>query len=450
MRNGKFSMKKQLVLMFVGTTLLIYFSLAVVLQYAIDRHFYAQDYSHLLSKYNAITKSDLQNPQTLLSAIANSPAYLWLVKDGKIIDQNSTITFPSKQLIRANLQGVNSKKAIEWSEKSLRIRAFSFPINNSYLLVIGISINHHYKLLSELRLILFWSMGLALIASAAYSIIIVNKGLRPISTLNQHIRKIAPNRLGIRVPLDDLPSELQILAATHNKMLDRLESGFDRLSEFSSDIAHELRTPLSNISTQNQVILSMPRSKEEYQETIASNLEELNRIIKTINDVLYIAKAENSLIHRNDEWLSVRGEVDRIVDYFSILGDEHDLMIETSGQAELCIDKNMFERALNNLLSNAIRHAQIGSTIKVDIASQANQVSVTVSNLGEPIPSEAILHLFDRFYRADKSRQYTGSVGAGLGLSITQSIVHAYQGEIHVQFEQGYTSFIMVFPTTSV
>ena len=450
MKDRIFSMKKQLVFMFVVTTILVYFSLAAILQYAIDRHFYKEDYAHLLSKFHSITKEERQQPETIqsLAAAATNSGYLWLIKDGKIVEQNSSILFPRQKLKLTHPQFVDSEEAIEWLADSLEIRAFAFPINESYSVVVGMSINHHLTFFSEFRLILFWSMGLALIVSTVYSVMIVQKGLLPISTLNQHIKKIAPSQLGIRVPVDDLPVELHELAQTHNKMLDRLETGFARLSEFSSDIAHELRTPLSNISTQNQVMLSHARSNEEYQETIASNLEELSRIIKTINDVLYIAKAENALIHRNDEWLSVEDEVDKMVEYFNILGEENALSIERHGQARLFIDKNMFERAMNNLLSNAIRHAETGSTVNVDIESQVDKVSIVVTNFGNTIPPSVIPHLFDRFYREDKSRQSNSSVGAGLGLSITQSIVHAYQGTMNVKSEKGHTSFTMVYPVT--
>ncbi|MFC1236703.1 heavy metal sensor histidine kinase [Vibrio sp. F74] len=442
----EFSMKKQLVQMFVVTTVLVYFSLAAILHYAIDRHFYNQDYAHLLSKFNSITKEELHRPQTLLSAVVNNPTYLWLIKDRKVLNQNSNIAFPDKQLLLTNPRLITSEHAIEWSADSLNIRAFAFPVDGNYSLVMGISINHHKAFFSEFRLILFWSMGMMLVISTLYSIIIVRKGLRPISTLNSHIKQIAPNQLGIRIPLSELPVELYELAITHNKMLDRLETGFARLSEFSSDIAHELRTPLSNISTQNQVILSANRNNEEYKDTIESNLEELSRIIKTINDVLYIAKAENLLIHRSDEWLSVENEIERIVNYFEILGEEQELTLDISGKARVFMDKNMFERTINNLLSNAIRHADVGSKINVDIQSHIDRVLITVGNFGETIPPSAILHLFDRFYRQDKSRQHTCSVGAGLGLSITQSIVHAYHGTIFVRSEQGFTSFTIQYP----
>lgn len=448
MKRNVFSMKKQLVLMFVATTVLVYFSIAAILHYAIDRHFYKQDYAHLIGKYNSITKEELKTPGTLLSSRVNSPTYLWLIKDGKVLDQNSNIIFPKKNLLITNPQVVNNEKAIEWLADSLNIRAFAFPVDENYSLVMGLSINHHKAFLYEFRLILLWSMGIMLVISTLYSVMIVRKGLQPISRLNTHIKKIAPNQLGIRIPINDLPVELHELAITHNKMLDRLELGFARLREFSSDIAHELCTPLSIIKAQNQVILSAERNNEEYQETVESNLEELERIIKTINDVLYIAKAENSLIHHNNEWLSIENEVRRIVNYFNILAEEQYLTIETSGKARIYMDKNMFERTMNNLLSNAIRHADVGSKIKVDILSFTDRILITVGNFGQTIPPDVVPHLFERFYREDKSRQHTNSVGAGLGLSIIQSIIHAYSGQIYVQSEQGYTSFTMEYPVT--
>lgn len=110
------------------------------------------------------------------------------------------------------------------------------------------------------------------------------------------------------------------------------------------------------------------------------------------------------------------------------------------------MDKNMFERAMGNLLSNAIRHAYVGSTIQVQVQELDEQITISVVNQGDTIPEENIAYLFDRFYRIDKSRQHVGSVGAGLGLSITQSIVQAYNGAISVTSKDQHTEFTITLP----
>ncbi|GAA3929117.1 heavy metal sensor histidine kinase [Litoribacillus peritrichatus] len=439
------SMKRNLILMFLGTTFIIYYALAYILQYAIDQHFYEQDYDHLLTKFQAIDSASLREPESLINNLNNSSAFLWLTKNGEVKDQNSTISVPLEQLTTIlNLK--SAKTPLEWHANTLSLRAFVFPINNDYALVMGANINHHVNFISEFKMILFWSLGLALAISVLYSIFIVNRGLQPIKILGEHLKEVSPKNLNKRIPTEELPIELQELSHAQNKMLERLEQGFMRLSEFSSDIAHELRTPLTNINTQNQVILSSKRSTEEYQDALASNLEELNRIIKTINDILYIAKAENALIHHDNKTIRVENELQRIVEYFDIIGEEKGLRIQYSGKAKLNIDKNMFERAINNLLSNAVRHASENTVIDINVKDKVSDTQISVTNEGQTIPTESINYLFDRFYRVDKSRQYKHSIGAGLGLSITQSIVEAYNGHVNVKSENGITSFTLSFP----
>ena len=446
-RPANLSMQNKLVLMFVGTTLLVYLVLAFILYYTIERHFFTQDYNETISKYNSIEKTMLVSRESAYLLIDNSSAYMWAFEEGELTYKNSTLSIPKELSLKlSSPQILNQNNAIEWHEDSLDIRAFAFEAKG-VIVVIGVSINHHLLFLNKLGWILFWSLGFAFLASALYSRTIVGRGLKPILTLNKHIQHISPEQLDIRIVPETLPIELRELAIKHNAMLDRLQMGFHRLSEFSSDIAHELKTPLTNITTQNQVILGAARTPEEYQEAIASTLEELERITKTINDLLYIAKAENKLIHRHNERFAVHEQVAHLIEYFEILAEDSALSITTSGEAMLYMDRNMFERAISNLLSNAIRHAHDETTISVDVEQNDECVTVKVSNVGEMIPKQNLPYLFDRFYRVDKSRQHSGSVGAGLGLSITQSIVHAYDGQIRVTSENNQTQFCVVFPT---
>ncbi|PIB18181.1 heavy metal sensor histidine kinase [Vibrio rotiferianus] len=446
-RPANLSMQNKLVLMFVGTTLLVYLVLAFILYYTIERHFFTQDYNETISKYNSIEKTMLVSRESAYLLIDNSSAYMWAFEEGELTYKNSTLSIPKELSLKlSSPQILNQNNAIEWHEDSLDIRAFAFEAKG-VIVVIGVSINHHLLFLNKLGWILFWSLGFAFLASALYSRTIVGRGLKPILTLNKHIQHISPEQLDIRIVPETLPIELRELAIKHNAMLDRLQMGFHRLSEFSSDIAHELKTPLTNITTQNQVILGAARTPEEYQEAIASTLEELERITKTINDLLYIAKAENKLIHRHNERFAVHEQVAHLIEYFEILAEDSALSITTSGEAMLYMDRNMFERAISNLLSNAIRHAHDETTISVDVEQNDECVTIKVSNVGEMIPKQNLPYLFDRFYRVDKSRHHSGSVGAGLGLSITQSIVHAYDGQIRVTSENNQTQFCVVFPT---
>jgi two-component system heavy metal sensor histidine kinase CusS len=259
-------------------------------------------------------------------------------------------------------------------------------------------------------------------------------------------RGISASRLENRLTLDSVPVELVELALGFNDMLARLEDSFRRLSDFSSDLAHELRTPISNLMTQTQVALSKARSADEYREVLYSNLEEYDRIARMIGDMLFLAKADNGLIIPHSEPVNLVEEVRQLFDFYEALSEELGVRLGLAGEGTVEGDKLMLRRALGNLLSNALRHTPRNGTIEVRIDRPApGKIRLTIENTGETIPPEHLPRLFDRFYRVDSSRR-RAQEGAGLGLAITRSIVEAHGGVIAAASAQGLTRFEAVFP----
>ena len=253
------------------------------------------------------------------------------------------------------------------------------------------------------------------------------------------------SKLDQRIPVDAFPIEMADLAATLNQMLNRLQEAFNRLSEFSSDLAHELRTPLSNLMTQTQVALSQERSNHEYHEILASNIEELQRLAQTVSDMLFLAKAENGLDLPTRKLFSVKDEIAILFEFYNILAAEKSIVLEFFGNAQVMGDGPMFRRAISNLLSNAFRFTPNFGKIMVEVESTAKTVTVHVENTGDNINEKLLPFLFDRFFRADKSRPHLSSDGTGLGLSITRAIVEAHGGKISVISAQGKTRFSLLF-----
>ena len=226
-------------------------------------------------------------------------------------------------------------------------------------------------------------------------------------------------------------------------MLARLDDAFQRLSAFSADIAHELRTPLSNLLTQTQVILTQPRPLEDYREALHSNLEELQWMAQLVNDMLYLAKADHGLLMPSREALDLGDEVDALLEFFTLLAEDAQVTLVREGSAQTMGDRGMLRRALSNLLDNALRFTPPGGEVRVRIESG---VTLTVENSGEGIPAPLLPRLFDRFYRADPSRRAGSSEHAGLGLAITQSIVRAHGGRIYCESQAGWTRFVIELP----
>lgn len=432
--------------MFLGTSIVLHALVGGVIQYAVQSHFYNQDYEHITEKVEAIRKANQTNrfDTKTMESFNTTALKIWAFENNVTTYQNSDIELPS-QAMTFLLENANIKQSWEWQQGGNRYLAFAFTVNADTTLVMGVNINHHVEFFKEINWVIFWSIVLALLISLIYSVFIVNRGLRPLRKLESYLDKVSPGHLDVRIPVQQLPVELEALSHVSNTMLDRLDHGFQRLSDFSSDIAHELKTPLSNMTTQTQVVLSKERDNADYQDALESNLEELERISKTINDTLYLAKSENSLLYENNETLDINQEISRLIEYYNIAGEEKGLSIELAGQGRLYCDKKMFERAINNLLSNAIRHASENSTIKIIIKEIGGKPAISIINHGDPIPAGSLPFIFNRFYRADKSREHTHSVGAGLGLAITKSIIEAYGGTIVAKSSDDMTEFLITF-----
>ena len=202
---------------------------------------------------------------------------------------------------------------------------------------------------------------------------------------------------------------------------------------------------MSNLLTQTQVMLSRARSSEEYQDVLASNAEELERLSRTIADMLFLAKADNQLLMPTQEPVDLRAEVESVLEFYEVVTEEKQLQLSVAGHAEARGDRLMLRRAVSNLLSNAIRHTPDQGRIRVVLSSTEGEACLRVENSGETIPAEHLSRLFDRFYRVDPSRQRSGE-GSGLGLAITRSIALAHQGSVSVHSADGVTAFELHLP----
>ena len=275
--------------------------------------------------------------------------------------------------------------------------------------------------------------------------IAVRHGHRPLHRIVDQVSQVSANELSSRIDPKSVPIEISELAVSFNDLLQRLEESFNRLSNFSDDIAHELRTPITNLMTQTQVAISQARSIEEYQEILYSNMEEYERLAQMIGDMLFLAKADNALAPPNNEEIDLTNEVKSLFDYYEAFAEEKRITLKLEGTGRTKGDRLMIRRALNNLISNAIRHTAPDNTVTVHLNSKNNKTTITVQNPGTPLPTEHLNKIFDRFYRVDPSRQRS-SEGAGLGLAIVKSIIEAHRGEITATSNETKTQFIIKLP----
>jgi two-component system heavy metal sensor histidine kinase CusS len=306
---------------------------------------------------------------------------------------------------------------------------------------------HDLHLLSGFLRASVFGLPLMLVAVAVGAWLIARTGLAPLRQFRRMAATIGASSLDRRVSEAGLPEELADLAREFNAMLERIDAGYRRLQEFSADLAHEIRTPIATLLGRHQVALSQQRTAEDLREVLEGDVEELERMSRLVADMLFIAQAEDggSVLQREEVDLTV--EARRVADYLSMVAEEKDATVNVDGHARVSADRLLVQRALTNILSNAVRHAAPASAVQVRISKLDDAAEVRVTNSGEAIPTQQLERVFDRFYRLDASRaRFSG--GAGLGLAIVRSIMQAHGGRVSASSDTvaGTTTFTLLFP----
>ncbi|WP_186237421.1 heavy metal sensor histidine kinase [Burkholderia gladioli] len=319
-------------------------------------------------------------------------------------------------------------------------------------LVLARNLRDGRALLDRYRDTLWLAGGVGAALSMLVGYALIRLSLRPLRGVVADTGRITVDRLDTRLDAGRVPRELAPLVEAVNAMLARLQRGFRQLSQFSADLAHDLRTPLNNMRGATEVALGRPRTATEYEALLESNLEEYERLSRMIENVLFLARAEHPgfVTHRRD--FEVREELLRIAGYFEGLADEAGLQLRVEGGGRLSAELELFRRAIGNLLANALRYTPRGGEIRLAASESAEALTISVTNPGEPIAPELLERIFDRFYRADpaRSRQAPGTGGvAGLGLAIVRSVMELHGGTVYAESDAGGTRFVLTFPRES-
>lgn len=287
--------------------------------------------------------------------------------------------------------------------------------------------------------------------SIAVSVLLVylalRHGLRPLRRITAHAARIHPIDLSIRFPEQDAPRELSDMVTVFNAMLDRIAQGYERLSQFSADLAHEIRTPVGALIGQTQVALNRVRTPVEYQQLLESNLEELTRLSLIVDNILFLARADHAMLDIERAPVDLVAELHAIADYFEGPAEEADLQIAVRAEGTVMANAPLARRAIHNLVVNALRYSRAGTTVRLVGKRLAAGAMIAVENDGAVIPGEQLERLFDRFYRADASGDRPAD-GSGLGLSIVKAIMDLHRGQASVSCsEEGTIRFELRFPT---
>lgn len=319
-------------------------------------------------------------------------------------------------------------------------------LSQRYTIAVAMDIGGHLAFIESFKRIQWWTICVVMCIAILMAWIAVRWGHMPIHRANEKIRAITSSKLHMRLDPKEVPVELEETVASFNGMLGRIEDGYAQLANVSADIAHELRTPVTNLTTQTEVAVGQSRSADEYREILYSNLEEFGRLNRMINDMLFLAQTDNALDSLRLEAVDLTETIQGLFEYFDAWVEEQGVLLQLRGQvAAVRADREMLRRAISNLLSNAIRYTQRGKVVTVRLHQDMRTTTISVENPGQKIQPEELPHLFNRFYRADPSRQRKNE-GAGLGLAIVKTIVETHGGTVHAESDDTITRFVIVLP----
>jgi two-component system heavy metal sensor histidine kinase CusS len=455
----RISLTARLTALYTLVAALVLVGLGVLVALAIERHFVELDRDYLKDKIALIRKivQETGPEEPSLRQLGRALAY----HHGLFIElrHGEQVVFATRESVFP--PSVRSADAsivpTDWRVGDQTLRGMNAHVvapaasaasalpGQSMQVLVALDTAHHTHFMHSLIQTLAWYLLAAISFSGVLGWWAARRGLHPLLIMKERALNVTGQRLDQRMPVEAVPVEFADLAQSLNNMLTRLQADFARLQEFSSDLAHELRTPINNLLTQTQVSLAQKRDAEAYRDILASNAEEFQRLARMVSDMLFLAKTEHGIELPNPEVISLDQEALDLFDFYDAVADEKRISLKINGQAQVMGDRLMVRRAISNLLSNAIRHSPAEAEVLVAIKEKPGETTLCITNSGMTIATEFLPRLFDRFFRVDKSRSHPESDGTGLGLSITQAIMTAHGGTASVTSAQGQTTFCLRF-----
>ncbi|MBY6208343.1 MULTISPECIES: heavy metal sensor histidine kinase [Halomonas] len=387
-----------------------------------------------------------QRPRLYANMLDNRESVLWVLTDDghPLIEVNPMhqavpeLTGRDKVQLRTVDNGVPARLA--WVAARLDGRQVT--------LIAGKRLAERNRMLTSYRGKLWLSLAGGSLAAFLLGWIVTRRGLAPVRRLAARAATIDTEHLHHRLPVHSDVSELRDLSMALNGMLTRLEAGFLQLSRFSEDLAHEMRTPLTNLMGQTQQRLRHDRTGEEYKEILISNLEEFERLARMIDSMLLLARNEQPGATLDRRAVELHDMVEQLCEYFEGMAEERSMTLINRAQGRLAADPDLLRRALANLIANALRYGQEHTSIIIDHQQNDGLHHISVFNQGAPIPEVHLPLLFERFYRVDASRHTPGDSG-GLGLAIVRSIAQLHGGLAMVSNEPMGVRFTLCLPLSA-
>jgi len=325
---------------------------------------------------------------------------------------------------------------IEVNEIPALFRIITAPVIEnkrlSYIVQVASPLAQLHRVFRNLRFSLLFLLPLTVILTGLSGVFLVQLTLRPVDQMIETIHQITAENLKLRLKIPGTKDEIESLAKTFNQMITRLDEAFTSQRQFMEDISHELKTPLSVLKGELEVTLKKIRSTQEYETILHSSLEEVNHLVGIVENLLTLVRFDAKTTTLQVVSLDLNLLLKDAVEAIQVLAIQKNitLQLNSAHTVDILADKNQLKRLVINILDNAIKYTPPGGKVSIDLRQQKNSADIDITDTGIGIPESELPHIFDRFYRVDKSRS---SIGFGLGLSIAQSIAMAHGGKIYVK-----------------
>jgi len=471
-----FSLATRLTFFISLATIASFFVFTWVMIHSVKAHFEERDIHDLkqigttletmLSHNDEPVTRRLEILKNVVEGYANVFVYLEDANKNRVFQSSSGPDLSPILNSTERVKALRAGKVLQWSDTGPHLgshdnqqvqhrawRVIMLPIGKqadgtpAYHLLMALSIDFHLHYINSLKNKLMVMATIISIIVVFIVLFAVYQGHKPLRSLSRQIQNISSADLGVRLNNHAVPIELERLVLSFNHMIERIEDVFNRQANFSADIAHEMRTPITNLVTQTEIALSQSRSPKELEEVLYSNLEEFSHLSRMIGDMLFLAQADNNQLIPVKKPLDLAAEVSDVFDFFEAWAEERDVGLRLQGDACWGVgDPLMLRRAISNLLSNAIRYTPGGQRVIVRLSETEEHVQLVVENPGTPIAPVHLPRLFDRFYRVDPSRQRKDEGSSGIGLAIVKSIMTAHHGTVSVASDAQSTRFCITLP----
>jgi two-component system, OmpR family, heavy metal sensor histidine kinase CusS len=451
------SIASQLIILFTLAAALLLFCGLGAFYLIVIRHAFEEDNEFLADRLSALDKELSQSgglgrlTATLRGTRENAVEAYWvrvINPSGKIIAETPqmSVFLPPSVFPRPTMAPSSfNPKNYRIGKKLFSLVATSEKTNGEpYLLQVAQDRSSDQQFATQFGLVLGGALLLGIGLSALIAIAVTKRGLWPLQEMTQSLERIDPRHLNERLSKATWPRELQPVATAFDEMLARLEDSFTRLSQFSADLAHELRTPISNIRGEAEVTLTRPRTSEDYRNVIESITGECERLSGIVENLLFLARAEAADRQIEKDIFPARPAIERIASYYRTIAEERGISITNESDGDVYADPVLFDRALSNLLDNALRFTPDRGKITIKSQSRNGRTELAVEDTGCGIAPHHLSRIFDRFYRVDSSRS---SKGTGLGLALVKSITDLHGGSATATSELNRgTTVTLTFP----